>query len=147
MINVEIVNMEHRHVKEVALLENKSFSMPWSEKAFDDVIDSDNYKYIVALVDGHVVGYAGMQHVLDEAEITNIAVASDMKRLGIATKLLETLEEIGRRNNIKYIHLEVREGNKPARTLYENQGFLVDGMRKNFYQKPTENAVLMTKAL
>ena len=112
-------------------------------------MDSENYEYIVALDgnDGSVAAYAGMQVVLDEAEITNIAVDERYRRRGIAGKLLEGLVTLCLRRNVKYLHLEVRESNTPARSLYTKCGFEIDGMRKNFYQKPTENAVLMTKQL
>ena len=94
-----------------------------------------------------MVGYAGMQVVLDEAEITNIAVDAPYRKRGIAGKLLESLEIICRKKNVKYLHLEVRESNTAARSLYGKMGFEIDGIRKSFYQKPTENAVLMTKVL
>jgi ribosomal-protein-alanine N-acetyltransferase len=88
-----------------------------------------------------------MQVVLDEAEITNIAVTAPYRKRGIAVKLLEGLEMICRKKNVKYLHLEVRESNTAARSLYGKMGFEIDGIRKSFYQKPTENAVLMTKVL
>ena len=144
---VSIESMNESHLEEVAELENKNFTMPWSINAFRDTIYSTDYKYIVAVFEEHVVGYAGMQHVLDEAEITNIAVDEKMRRLGVATTLLEGLRTGWCRYDIKYLHLEVRESNYPARKLYEKNGFEIDGMRKNFYQKPQENAVLMTKKL
>ena len=123
--------------------------MPWSEKAFADAVESPNYEYIAALdgADDSVIGYAGMQVVLDEAEITNIAVDAPYRKRGIAGKLLESLEIICRKKNVKYLHLEVRESNTAARSLYGKMGFEIDGIRKSFYQKPTENAVLMTKVL
>lgn len=76
MADIIIAAMEQRHVGEVAAIEEKCFSMPWSAAAFADAADSQNYEYIVALdgVTDSVVAYAGMQVVMDEAEITNIAV-------------------------------------------------------------------------
>ena len=76
MADIIIVPMEECHVMQVAGLEAQCFSMPWSEKAFADAVESPNYEYIAALdgADDSVIGYAGMQVVLDEAEITNIAV-------------------------------------------------------------------------
>ena len=149
MADIIIVPMEECHVMQVAGLEAQCFSMPWSEKAFADAVESPNYEYIVALdgADDSVIGYAGMQVVLDEAEITNIAVAAPYRRRGIAVKLLEGLEMICRKRNVKYLHLEVRESNTAARSLYGKMGFEIDGIRKNFYKKPDENAVLMTKFL
>ncbi len=149
MADIIIVPMRPCHVAQTAQLEAQCFSTPWSEKAFADAVESPNYEYIAALdgTDGSLAGYAGMQVVLDEAEITNIAVSPSQRRRGIAYKLLEGLELLCRRKNVKYLHLEVRENNTAARKLYEKYGFGIDGIRKNFYQKPTENAVLMTKVL
>lgn len=149
MADIIIETMKHGNVDEVAAIEAACFSTPWSRNAFADAVDSENYEYIVALDgnDGGVAAYAGMQVVLDEAEITNIAVDECYRRRGIAGKLLEGLVTLCVRRNVKYLHLEVRESNTAARSLYAKCGFEIDGMRKNFYQKPTENAVLMTKQL
>ena len=149
MADIIIAPMELCLVAQTAELEAQCFSTPWSEKAFADAVESPNYEYIAALdgADESLVGYAGMQVVLDEAEITNIAVSPAQRRRGTAYKLLEGLELLCRRKNVKYLHLEVRESNTAARRLYEKYGFEIDGIRKNFYQKPTENAVLMTKVL
>ena len=149
MADIIIETMKQGNVDEVAAIEAACFSTPWSRNAFADAVDSEIYEYIVALdgSDGGVAAYAGMQVVLDEAEITNIAVAERYRRRGIAGKLLEGLETLCGRRDVKYLHLEVRESNTAARNLYAKCGFEIDGMRKNFYQKPTENAVLMTKRL
>lgn len=149
MADIIIVPMEQCHVTQVAGLEAQCFSMPWSEKAFADAVESPNYECIAALdgADDSVIGYAGMQVVPDEAEITNIAVNPLYRHRGTAYKLLESLELLCRRKDVKYLHLEVRESNVAARKLYEKFGFEIDGIRKNFYKKPDENAVLMTKFL
>ncbi len=144
-MQVIIDYLNESQLDEVASLEERAFSQPWSRAAFKDAMESDNYEYITAVCDGVVVGYAGMQLVLDEAEITNIAVAESARNRGIAGKLLEVLGTICERRNVKFLHLEVRESNSAARHLYEKNGFVIDGIRKNFYQKPVENAVLMTK--
>ncbi len=148
MADIIIAPMQYENLNAVAALELQCFSTPWSRQSFKDAIDSDNYEYVAAITsEGALVGYAGMQVVLDEAEITNIAVDGQLRNRGIASKLLEALVTLCARRGVKYLHLEVRESNEAARHLYEKKGFEIDGMRKNFYQKPTENAVLMTKIL
>lgn len=131
----------------VARLEKECFSTPWSREAFCAAVRSGDYEYVAALSGEELVGYAGMQVVPDEAEVTNIGVKEGFRGLGIGGQLMEALETIGRRRSVRYLHLEVRESNGPARALYERRGFEIDGIRKNFYQKPRENAVLMTKVL
>lgn len=139
--------MEECHLDAVAQLEKECFSVPWSRDAFGEAVRSGDYEYVAALSEEGPVGYAGMQVVPDEAEVTNIAVKEAFRGLGIGERLMEALETICRRRGVRYLHLEVRESNEPARNLYKRRGFEIDGIRKNFYQKPQENAVLMTKIL
>lgn len=146
-MNIAIVKMTDEHLDAAAKLERECFSMPWSRQSFQDAIASDNYEYIAAVSDGQLVGYAGMQVSMDEAEITNIAVAKEYRRLGVAQKLLEGLTLLCARKSVRYLHLEVRVSNAPARRLYEKTGFQTDGCRRNFYRKPQEDAILMTKIL
>lgn len=145
-MKVFISDMEEQDLQQVCEIENACFSTPWSRQAFWDSIKSNDYEYIVAKDENeNVMGYAGMQVVLDEAEITNIAVAYSFRRLGISQKLLETLFLLCKKRGVALLHLEVRESNEPARCLYEKNHFHIDGIRKNFYDRPKENAVLMTK--
>lgn len=147
-MHVIISNMDYSHLEAVARIEEESFSTPWSINAFRDAIDSPNYEYVVACEeDGTVLGYAGMQVVLDEAEITNIAVSESARGNGIAHNMLEALYRLCVRRGVIYLHLEVRQSNAPARHLYEKNGFNIDGVRKNFYDRPKEDAVLMTKIM
>lgn len=92
----------------------------------------------------HLLGYAGLLMVPYEADILNITVRPEARRQGIATQLLGKIGELSEPRGVTVIHLEVRESNTPARTLYEKLGFTVDGIRKNYYERPRENAVLMT---
>lgn len=92
----------------------------------------------------HLLGYAGLLMVPYEADILNITVRPEARRQGIATQLLGKIGELAEPRGVTVIHLEVRESNTPARTLYEKLGFTVDGIRKNYYERPRENAVLMT---
>ena len=124
MADIIIAPMTSGQVEAVAAIEKECFSTPWSCKAFSDAVESELYDYITAVAgeDGAVVGYAGMQVVLDEAEITNIAVNPLYRHRGTAYKLLESLELLCRRKDVKYLHLEVRESNVAARKLYEKTG-------------------------
>lgn len=92
----------------------------------------------------HLLGYAGLLMVPYEADILNITVRPEARRQGIATQLLGKIGELSEPRGVTVIHLEVRESNTPARTLYEKLGFTVDGIRKNYYERPRENTVLMT---
>ena len=92
-----------------------------------------------------ILAYCSMQTVLDEGDILNVAVSPDRQREGIGYFLVDSMLKMAEMIGIHIVHLEVREGNGTARRLYERLGFKEDGLRKNYYTDPTENAVLMTK--
>ena len=94
-----------------------------------------------------ILGYCSMMTVLDEGDILNVAVKKDRQKEGIGQFLVDSVLRIAGMQGIKLVHLEVREGNGIARRLYERLGFKEDGLRKNYYENPVENAVLMTKAM
>ena len=92
-----------------------------------------------------ILAYCSMQTVLDEGDILNVAVSPDRQREGIGYFLVDSMLKMAEMIGIHIVHLEVREGNGTARRLYERLGFKEDGLRKNYYTDPTENAVVMTK--
>lgn len=147
MIKEDIVvcPMRPEDVKEVCRIEEANFSQPWSEKGFLDALNQENYCFISVKIDGKVVGYCGMQQVLDEADITNVAVDCAYRNCGIGYRMLSELLGYGIKRGITAFTLEVRESNAGAIALYEKLGFVNCGIRKNFYEKPRENAVIMWK--
>ena len=124
-------------------IEKECFSEPWSENVFAEDIKRETSATFVAECDEKIIGFVNLSTVLDEANINNVAVTEDFRRMGVAQKLLD--EAFSALDEISFFHLEVREGNFAAISLYEKNGFLKDGLRKNFYKNPTENAILMTK--
>lgn len=144
---VTIRLMEERDTAPAAELEKRVFSQPWSEKAFTDTVDNDDYIFIVAEHDSRIVGYIGCIVSLDGADITNIAVEPDYRRLGIANELIKQLILLLVQRGTGTLYLEVRQSNVGAQRLYEQNGFEQIGLRKNFYQKPSEDALLMAKKL
>jgi len=140
-----IVRLEERHLPEVAELEKLCFSTPWSEEALRGELKGPFTHYFAAVDErGRILGYAGMQAVLDEGYITNIAVSPSLRRLGIADALLGILLDSGREMKLSFLTLEVRESNKAAISLYDKFGFQVVGRRRNYYENPREDALLMT---
>ena len=145
-MHVRIVPMNADHLDEIAELEQVCFSTPWSRNMLAEELDNACSAFLVALDDqGHVAGYAGLQVILDEGYITNIAVAESCRRKGLGRAMLGTLIDHCRENGASFLTLEVRQSNAPAIALYESMGFLPEGRRKNFYRQPTEDAILMTK--
>ena len=100
--------------------------------------------YLVAENDQHeVVGYCGIWGVLDEGQITNVAVREEDQGKGIGYEMLQELIEIGKNEGLSQYTLEVRVSNKKAIRLYEKLGFEEEGIRKEFYDKPVEDASIM----
>lgn len=139
-----IRRMRPEDAKEVAVIEKEVFSLPWSEKSFGDALLKETNIYVVAEEDGIIVGYAGAWGVFGEADITNVCVKPDCRRRGIAEKLLSFLMEEGKKMEINIYFLEVRESNTAAIALYKKLGFRNIGVRKNFYEKPVENGIVMS---
>ncbi len=127
----------------VCRIERETFSMPWSKKAFQESISLYHTVFLVAELNGAVAGYCGCYQSLEEAEIVDVVVRKDLRNRGIAGEMLRELMRIGVRQGAFAYTLEVRASNRPAIHLYESLGFEHIGIRKNFYQKPTEDAVIM----
>lgn len=138
-----ITEMEAAHVEAVAAIEAELFSAPWSKQAFADTLSMDNVLFYTALVNGKVAGYCGIYLAADEGEITNVAVKPSFRRRKIAQALLERIMAQAHERGAQQIFLEVRSHNEPAIHLYQKAGFLQIGVRKNYYQKPQEDALVM----
>lgn len=148
MLEFEIKSMSECHLEEVSRLEKICFSVPWSKVSLKEEIDNGYANFWVAIDKNEkVLGYAGLNFVLDEGYITNVAVFPQYRCKGIAKKLLETLVDFAQDKNLKFISLEVRKSNISAIYLYKNLDFLAVGGRKNFYSCPKEDAVIMTRYL
>ncbi len=138
-----IREMTARDIDGVLSVEEESFSTPWTKRLFYDELENSHTIYFVYEEEGEVVGYGGMWQVVDEGQITNIAVKKDYRGRGIASKILEKLIDKAKENRIVVIGLEVRESNKNALGLYEKYGFCRVGKRPGYYRNPVEDALLM----
>lgn len=141
----QIVKMQARHIEEIAEIEKLSFSKPWSFEALAEELSNPLAVFLVAVIDGKTVGYAGMHHIIDEGYITNIAVHPDYRRRGIATALINELDNYARKKGLALLTLEVRCSNTVAIDIYRRAGFDEAGIRKGFYDEPKEDALIMTK--
>lgn len=143
--DLQIRPMKVEDLPEVSRIEAEIFSMPWSQKGFEDSLKKEDTYYLTVFFRDKIVGYCGMLQVLDEADITNVAVLEPYRGQGIGFAMLDELLRCGEERGIVNFTLEVRESNVAAIALYEKLGFENCGIRKNFYEKPTENAVIMWK--
>lgn len=145
MCKIVIRRMQMEDLPEVCVIEKDNFSLPWSVESFAESLEKDYTVFLTALAGGQVVGYVGCYCVGGEGEITNVAVKESYRRMGIGGMLLEKLYEEGKTLDTEEFFLEVRESNEAAIGLYTRQGFVKEGIRKNFYEQPVENAVIMWK--
>ena len=142
-----IRKMRREDVAEVAELEKKIFPDAWSENAILETWKQRQTMLLIALEDRKIIGYLILYFVLEDGEIARIAVADEYRRKGVAGKMLRELAMLCRENGVNRLMLDVRESNEAARAFYVKQGFEIDGIRKNYYSNPVENAVLMSVPL
>lgn len=135
--------MKEKHLEAIQVLEQESFSVPWTKAMFVEELKNPLALYYVLLVGDAVAGYAGLWSIHGEGHITNIAVGKAFRRQGFGRKLLIHLLERGEAVGITDFTLEVRRGNVEALALYESCGFVAAGVRKNYYSDNGEDAVLM----
>lgn len=140
-------NMTELDVAGVAELEKKIFSDAWTSTGIYETFCQNQAFVVVAECDGEIVGYCILYYVMDEGEIARIAVDGKVRRQGVGRGLLDYICEYCKMKNVNRLLLDVRESNGSARRFYEQYGFVVDGIRKNFYDQPKENAILMSKII
>lgn len=134
--------MTREDIPEVAAIEKLCFSQPWSEKGFAEGLDASAV-FLAAEEDGRTIGYIGMYVSAPEGEITNVAVMPGYRGKGIGKALVDAVKHWAADHGVTRIVLEVRESNVSAIHVYESAGFVKLGIRKNFYQFPTEDAFVM----
>jgi len=145
MSSIEIVPIEDKYIEGILNVSILSFPITWSKDSFEKELTNKYARYMVAVKDGLVVGFAGMWIILDEAHITNIAVHPEYRGFGIGTMLMESLISICKIENVIGITLEVRVSNQRAINLYKKFGFVEEGIRKAYYEDNKEDALIMWK--
>ena len=140
--------MSEMDIEAVALIEDASFTTPWTAQGFADALQNPNAYCLVtekqtAQQGLKIAGYCVVYYAADEGEISTIAVAPECRGQGVADIMFAALKETALKHGIVTLYLDVRVSNTPARKLYEKQGFVEDGIRKHFYREPVEDAILM----
>ena len=147
MNNIKIVPMNADHLEELEKLERICFARPWSRKMLAEELENQCAAFLVAQdsITQQVMGYAGLLVMADEGYITNVAVFPEFRRQGVAAKLIAVFENFARGNKLAFLTLEVRPSNTAAIALYKGFGFEEVGRRKNYYDLPKEDALILTK--
>lgn len=140
---IEIREMQFDDLEGVMKIENVNFSTPWTETGFFTFLIRDDTLFLVAAEEDHIVGYCGIVMAQEEGDITNVSVAKDVQNRGIGQRLMEELLIRTKEKGIQKIFLEVRESNQKAIHVYEKIGFKQISIRKNYYESPVENGLVM----
>lgn len=135
--------MTYDDVEKVSLIEEECFSMPWKPNDFIDMIERDGMTYVVICLDDEIIGGAGIRCIVGEGEITNVALSEKYRGKGYSKILFEALLNKGKELGCGDFTLEVRVSNEPAIRLYKSFDFKEEGIRPNFYERPTEDALIM----
>ncbi len=128
-----------------AELERQYFTVPWSEKQLLESLENPDYLFLVLEEEGKIAGYAGLVQAMDEGDVTNIVLAEPYRGRGLGKTLVKALLEAGQKRGIREFTLEVRVSNECAIHVYEKLGFVKEGVRRRFYEKPSEDAWIMWK--
>lgn len=130
---------------QVMEIEQDLFHVPWTKEGFFTFLTRDDAMFLVVEEKGRVLAYCGLLMVLDEGDITNVAVRRDRQKEGIGGFLMQSLIRLAAERDVTTIHLEVRTGNETAIRLYERMGFVEMESCKAYYSDPVEDALLMTR--
>ena len=131
----------------IAEMEHQIFTDAWSEKSVLDTMSQKNAVCLTAEKAGRIIGYVLAYTAADEAEIARIAVTEEFRRQGTARAIMQELEAVCSKNGIRRLLLDVRESNQGARIFYTDMGFREDGVRRQFYENPQEDGILMSREL
>ena len=146
-MKINIVPMNADHLEELEKLERICFSRPWSRKMLSEELENDCAAFLVAEEPetNRVLGYAGVLVMADEGYITNVAVFPEYRRQGIAAQIIKVFCDFAQGNHLAFLTLEVRPTNTAAIELYRSFGFEEVGRRKNYYDLPKEDALILTR--
>ena len=145
-MNFELRKLCEADIPAVAEIERECFSSPWSEATLCSELQNPLNDFFGAFSDGELAGYIGFQTVAGETSVFNVAVEKRFRRKGIGKALVEKMIFEAKALGAKVIFLEVRAGNLAAINLYEKAGFVFFGIRKDYYDKPKENAFILRLA-
>lgn len=144
MNNFQVREMEIHDLLNVGKVEAATYANPWPQDIFfRELVENTHAHYFVAMLDDEVIGYGGMWLVVDDVQITNIAIHPSYRGHKYGEKLFQKMVDYGLQHGMKRLSLEVRESNVAAQRMYEKFGLVRAGIRKNYYTDDGEDAVVM----
>ena len=145
MSEITIRRMTAEDVQAVWAIENATFPTPWSLRDFEhEMRENPCARYLVAVKEDQIIGFAGIHIILDVGHITNIAITQEERGHGVGRMLATALMQYASNLGVSYVTLEVRENNEPAKSLYKSLGFFKVGVRKKYYEGQIDAHVMVT---
>ena len=141
---ITVHKMKFEESAAVAEMEHQIFPDKWSERAVLDTLENEQTICLTAEKAGRLIGYLFAYVAADEADIARVAVLKESRKQGVGSELMKELKKVGQEQELKKLLLDVRRSNTAARAFYKKHGFTEDGARPGFYEKPEEDAVLMS---
>lgn len=142
-VSIAIEPMAPRHIDAVVALDERRYSRPWSANQWRTELDADDRTHLIARADRVLIGHAGSLRLLDELHITTVAVDAEHTGQGHATRLCIELLRRGIESGATAATLEVRAQAHRTQRLYARLGFAPAGIRARYYDRPTDDAVIM----
>jgi ribosomal-protein-alanine N-acetyltransferase len=143
MTAIVLRTMIEADLPNVLAVENSSYSIPWSETTFRGLLRRSDAELVVATDDASIIGHAVYWYVLAQGELGTVAVAPPARGRGVGAMLVKEIVARASKRGVRELFLEVRPSNTHARTLYGKFGFEQVGRRRNYYQEPTEDALVL----
>ena len=144
---LEFLPLAQDHIAQLLAIETEAYPDPWKQAMFRQETTNPTSFFCVAYREHELIAYGGFWLLLDEAHITKVTVAAPWRGQGLGHELMAFLLREAEERGANTARLEVREHNVPARSLYERLGFRAVGLRKGYYAKTNETAVVMAKTL
>ena len=143
LATLRFVPLSKELIDEILVIESSTHSAPWSRKSFENELEHKYGVFLIALIEGKVIGYGGTWVLVDEAHVTNVVVAPEFRGQGIGRKLMNEMLVKAREKGAVCATLELRKSNEVALKLYESMGFIQATVRKAYYPDNQEDAIVM----
>lgn len=135
-------------IEAVVAIESEAFTTPWQAATFEGLVDRDGVELVVITDESEgVIGYAVLWCILEQGELANLALSTSRRGAGLGAHLLRHVLDLARERGIEKLFLEVRASNERAIELYRRFGFEDVGLRRGYYDRPTEDARVMLATL
>lgn len=145
MDKIEIELLRREDVGKATALEAENFSQPFHENDFIELLENPNHYHYVLKRGEELIAQCTLRSIVGEGELNNISVQEKYGNQGFARRLLTYILTQKDVTGVSEYTLEVRKSNQYAIKLYESLGFQTEGVRKNFYENPIEDALIMWK--